>query len=181
MVFMHVDLLRMKTADGASVWNPEERCTSALNNALCSAALFWVATETDREQELSKMKSTKALVERNPPEQTKQAHAKSVDPAIMKLRGLFDNCSFANKKVKTFSAITNEPVLQETKELNDAFPYLPETIETWKSANIFKKTEEERKFQETRFRSAMHTLQMEKKMDAIVHGSSSLSRKKLKK
>ena len=72
----------------------------------------------------------------------------SVDPALMKLRGRFENLNCSKKKVKTFSPITNEHVLQEMKEPNDLFPFLPENIETCKSTDIFKKTEKGRKFQE---------------------------------
>ena len=56
---------------------------SALNNALYSLELFRVATETDLEQELSKMKSTKARMNSNPPEEIKQAYVESVDPISM--------------------------------------------------------------------------------------------------
>ena len=56
---------------------------SSLNNALYSLELFRVATETDLEQELSKMKSTKARMNSNPPEEIKQAYVESVDPISM--------------------------------------------------------------------------------------------------
>ena len=47
---------------------------SALNNALCSASLCRVATKTDLEQELSKMKIMKVFMNSNPPEETKKAY-----------------------------------------------------------------------------------------------------------
>ena len=53
-------------------------------------------------------------------------------------------------------------MLQEMKELNDLFPFLPDNIETCKSADMFKKTEDGRKFQEIHFRSTICTFQMEK-------------------
>ena len=68
---MHVYLLRSKTAAGGIIWNPVECCMSALNNALCSAALSRVSTKTDLEQELSKIKITKELVRNDPPEEIK--------------------------------------------------------------------------------------------------------------
>ena len=83
MLLVQIDLLHMKTVDIISVWNPEEWCVSALNNALCSASLFRVATEKDIEKETWKMKITKALMNSNPPEEIKQAYVESVDPTIM--------------------------------------------------------------------------------------------------
>ena len=64
----------MKTACGGSVWNPTERCVPALNNALCSEYLYIIATETYLEQELTKMKSTMALMNSNAPEEIKEAN-----------------------------------------------------------------------------------------------------------
>ena len=48
------------------------------------------------------------------------------------------------------------------KDINDAFPFLPENNQTCNSADMLKNKEEELKFQETHFRSAMYTLQKEK-------------------
>ena len=107
------------------------------------------------------MKSTKVLMNSNPAEETNQACVETVDPAPMQLRGRFDNCTFAKRKVKTYNSITNEEMLQEIKELSELFAFLPENFETCKSNEILKKTEEGRKFQETCFRSAMCTLQIE--------------------
>ena len=45
------------------------------------------------------MKSAKSLINRNPPEETKQAYVESIEPALMKLRGRFDNCTFSKKKL----------------------------------------------------------------------------------
>ena len=80
-----VDFIHVKTAAGGSFWNTEERCMSDLNNALCSASLFRVATETCLEQELSKMKITKALMHSNMLEEINQAHVELVDPALTQL------------------------------------------------------------------------------------------------
>ena len=51
---------------------------------------------------------------------------------------------------------------QKMKDINDAFPFLPENNQTCNSADMLKNKEEELKFQETHFRSAMYTLQKEK-------------------
>ena len=55
----------VNTTSGSSVWNPNERLISDLNNALCSASLYRVVTETNIEQEIVWKKSNKALMERN--------------------------------------------------------------------------------------------------------------------
>ena len=47
------------------------------------------------------------------------------------------------------------------KELSELFTLLPEIIETYESADMFKKTEEGRKIQETHFRNSVRALQME--------------------
>ena len=44
----------------------------------------------------------------DPPEEIKQAYMESLDPALTQLRDRFNECTFAKKKVKTFSPIANE-------------------------------------------------------------------------
>ena len=68
ILFIHAYSLRIKTSAEGSVWSPSDRCMLALNNALCSEPLCRVATETDLEQELSKMKITKDRMNSNIPE-----------------------------------------------------------------------------------------------------------------
>ena len=64
----------------------------------------------------------------NPPEEIEQAYVGTVEPALTQLRGRFGNFAFAKKKVKNFSPITNENILQEIKELSDSFPFLPDNV-----------------------------------------------------
>ena len=92
--------------------------------------MFRVGAEKNLEQELFKNKSTNALKESNPTEEIKKASLELVNPALMQLKGRFGNCTFAKKKVKTYTPITNENILQEMKELSDIFKFLPENIET---------------------------------------------------
>ena len=102
----------MNTESGGSVWNSSEGCISALNNALFSDSLFRVETEKNLEQELSKNKSTKALMESNPIKEIKKASLELVNPALMQLKDRFGNCTFDKRKVKTYTPITNEKMLQ---------------------------------------------------------------------
>jgi len=88
---------------------------SDLDTNLCSTGLFQVAAETDLEKELSKMKTTKAIINSNPPEEIKQSYVESVGPTLTQLRGLFDDCTFAKKKVKIYSPINNECMHREMK------------------------------------------------------------------
>ena len=76
----------------------------------------------------------------------------------MKLRDRFDNCIFSKRKVKTFNHISNECMLQEMKELSEIFAFLQENIDTFKSTNMLKKTEEVRKFKEIHFHGTMRAL-----------------------
>ena len=85
-----------------------------------------------------------------------------MDPSLKNLQGRFENYTFAKSKFNTCNPITNKHMLQKIKELSELFSFLLENIETFRSANILKKTEEERKSQEKNFHSTMCTFQMEK-------------------
>ena len=53
-------------------------------------------------------------------------------------------------------------MLQKMKKLSEMFPFLPENIETCKSADMIKKTEEGQKFQEMHFYSDLCTFLINK-------------------
>ena len=58
--------------------------------------------------------------------------------------------------------MSNEQMLEEMMNLSNKFKFLPENLEKCKSADVFKKSEEGRTFQQLHYHSNMHSLQMEK-------------------
>ena len=58
--------------------------------------------------------------------------------------------------------MSNEQIVGEMMNLSTKFKCLPEKFEKCKSADVLKKSEEGREFQQLHYRSNMFSLQMEK-------------------
>ena len=101
------------------------------------------------------MKGPKALMKNNHTEDIKEAYMEAVKPELTQLRGQFVNCMFTNNKMKTYTPIKNEHIVEEMMNLSTKFKFLPENLENCKSSDVFKKLEEDRALRQPHYRSNM--------------------------
>ena len=91
------------------------------------------AENTDLEKELSTIKGSKALMESDHTEEIKEAYVEVVKPGLSQLRGRFENCMFAKKKIRTHTPLSNEHIVEEMMNVSTKFKLL---AKTWKSGKV---------------------------------------------